>query len=359
MDCLAMARRWTSRTSHVVATVTCLSVLSACAPAALPAPTAAAPTTPPTAAPKPTTAPALTSISVSYPEGGAHLPLFLARDTGIFAKHGLDVTLKGLGGGSVASAALIGGDIQIADITGSEITSADANGADILALGTLDPVYPYVFEVTPDIKTKDDLIGRSIAIRAIGDATDIATRVALKHAGLDPDKDVTILALTQENARMAALTSGQMCCSVAQVQDRIALEKIGFHVLFDLTAQGLPNAQGVIATQRAYASAHPEVVQNFVNALVESIARMKANKTAALPVLKAQLSLEDDDIVNATYDFFAGSVVPSVPLPAPAQFADGIAILGEKNEKVKSLDISKYIDTSYVQKAVALGLDKP
>jgi len=334
-------------------------VLSACAPAALPAPTAAAPTTPPTAAPKPTTAPALTSISVSYPEGGAHLPLFLARDTGIFAKHGLDVTLKGLGGGSVASAALIGGDIQIADITGSEITSADANGADILALGTLDPVYPYVFEVTPDIKTKDDLIGRSIAIRAIGDATDIATRVALKHAGLDPDKDVTILALTQENARMAALTSGQMCCSVAQVQDRIALEKIGFHVLFDLTAQGLPNAQGVIATQRAYASAHPEVVQNFVNALVESIARMKANKTAALPVLKAQLSLEDDDIVNATYDFFAGSVVPSVPLPAPAQFADGIAILGEKNEKVKSLDISKYIDTSYVQKAVALGLDKP
>ena len=40
-------------------------------------------------------------------------------------------------------------------------------------------------------------------------------------------------------------------------------------------------------------------------------------------------------------------------------FADGIAILGEKNEKVKSLDISKYIDTSYVQKAVALGLDKP
>jgi ABC-type nitrate/sulfonate/bicarbonate transport system substrate-binding protein len=319
------------------------------------------PTVAPTQAPaatKPTAGP-LTRITVSYPEGGAHLPLFLARDTGIFAKYGLDVTLQGLGGGSVASAALIGGDIQIADITGSEIVNADANGADIVVLATLDPVYPYVFEVSPDIKSKEDLVGKTIAIRAVGDATDIATRVMLKSAGMDPDKDVTILALNQENARMAALQTGQICCSVAQVQDRIVLEKIGFHVLFDLTAQGQPNAQGVIATQRAYAAAHPEVMQNFINALVESIARMKANRVAALPVLKAQLSLDDDAIVEATYDFFAGKVVPSVPLAAPAQFADGIAILSEKNEKVKDFDVSKYIDTSYVQKAVALGLDKP
>jgi ABC-type nitrate/sulfonate/bicarbonate transport system substrate-binding protein len=133
---------------------------------------------------------------------------------------------------------------------------------------------------------------------------------------------------------------------------------MGFHVLFDLTAEGLPNAQGVIATPRAYAAAHPDVLQSFVNALIESIARMKADKAAALPVLKAQLSLEDDSIVSATYDFFAGSVVPSVPLPAPAQFVDGISILSEKNEKVKGFNVAPYIDASYVQKAVSLGLDK-
>src|SRR5439155_9282018 len=159
--------------------------------------TAPAATSAPTVAAKPTTAavagPA-TKINVSYPDGGAHLPLFLARDKGIFAKYGLDVTLQGLGGGSVASAALIGGDIQIADITGSEIVNADANGADILVLATLTPTYPYVFEVNKDIKTKEDLIGQTIAIRAVGDATDIATRVVLKKEGLDPDKDVTILA---------------------------------------------------------------------------------------------------------------------------------------------------------------------
>jgi hypothetical protein len=50
--------------------------------------------------------------------------------------------------------------------------------------------------------------------------------------------------------------------------------------------------------------------------------------------------------------------VPNVPLPDPKQFADGIAILSERNDKVVGFDVSKYIDASYVQHAVALGLDK-
>jgi ABC-type nitrate/sulfonate/bicarbonate transport system substrate-binding protein len=181
----------------------------------------------------------------------------------------------------------------------------------------------------------------------------------LKKEGLDPDKDVTLLAVQQEGARMAALQSGQICCSVAQVSDRLELEKAGFHKLFDLTTEGLPNSQGVIAAKRDYVTANPQVVQNFINSLVAGIALMKADKAAALPVLKAQLNLDDDAIVSATYDFFATDVVPSVPLAQPNQFADSIALLGEKNDKVQGFDVSKYIDSSYVQKAVAAGLDKP
>ncbi len=157
---------------------------------------------------------------------------------------------------------------------------------------------------------------------------------------------------------MAALAAGQICCTVAQVQDRLLLEQSGFHALFDLTTLGLPNAQGVIATTRVYAKEHPEVVQHFVDALIESIARAKSDRDGALPVLKAQLKLEDDSIVAATYDFFLGHVVPNVPVPTAEQFADSIAVLSQKNEKVKGFDIARYIDASYLQNAVARGLDK-
>src|ERR687886_725552 len=76
---------------------------------------------------------------------------------------------------SPAAAALQAEETQIADITGSEIVSSDAQGADILVIGMLVPVYPYVFEVSRDVTSVDDLKGRTIAVRATGDATDVAT----------------------------------------------------------------------------------------------------------------------------------------------------------------------------------------
>jgi NitT/TauT family transport system substrate-binding protein len=337
---------------------------SACTPEsdAPPPPTQAAPSS--TASPvsaaagdPPLSRPA-TKISISYPEGGAHLPLFYARDKGIFAKNGLDVALQGLGGGPVAAAALQSGEIQIVDITGSEVVSADAAGADIIILATLTPVYPYVFEVSQEISSKDDLKGKTIAVRASGDATDIATRVLLNREGLDPDKDVTILAVQQEGARMASLMAGQICCTVAQVQDRVLLEKNNFHMLFDMTRLRIPNAQGVIATKRAFAKDHPGVIQRFVDSLVESIARSKNDRAGSLPVLKAQLKLDDDAIVAATYDFFIGEVVPHVPTPTAAQFANAISILSRQNDKLKGFDVARFIDTSYLDNSLKRGPDK-
>jgi len=114
---------------------------------------------------------------------------------------------------------------------------------------------------------------------------------------------VTILAVQQEGARMALLMAGQICCTVAQVQDRALLEKTNFHMLFDMTTLGIANAQGVIATKRACAKDHPDVIQHFMDALIESIARSKNDRAGSLPVLKEQLMLEDDAIAAATYDF--------------------------------------------------------
>ena len=195
-------------------------------------------------------------------------------------------------------------------------------------------------------------------VRASGDATDIATRVLLKKQGLDPDKDVTILAVQQEGARMASLMAGQICCTVAQVQDRVLLEKNGFHMLFDMTTLGIPNAQGVIATNRAYAKDHPDVIQHFMDSLIESIARSKNDRAGSLSVLKAQLKLDDDAIVAATYDFFIGQVVPNVPTPTAAQFANTISVLSQQNDKLKGFDVAPFIDTSYLDNSLKRGLDR-
>jgi hypothetical protein len=75
-------------------------------------------------------------------------------------------------------------------------------------------------------------------------------------------------------------------------------------------------------------------------------------------VLRAQLKLEDDATIGATYDFFTGKVVPNVPTPTVAQFAAGIAVLSRQNDKLKGFDVAPFIDTSFLDSALKRGLDK-
>jgi ABC-type nitrate/sulfonate/bicarbonate transport system substrate-binding protein len=295
----------------------------------------------------------LTKIVVSYPEGAAHLPLWYAKDKGYFAKNGLDVDLQELGGGSPAMAALLSNQAQIVDITGTVITAADAAGSDVVALATLDPVYPYVLEVPATIKTTDDLKGKGISIRAPGDATDVAARSALQSLNLVPDKDVKIQAVNSEGARIAAVQAGQICCTVAQPQDAALLEAQGFHVLLDFSTLHLLNAQGVIGVRRSYASANQAAVQAFMNALVQAIAAEKNDKPGSVALIKTYLKLDDDKVAGLLYDYFVGKVIPENPMVTPDQFTSGTAILAQQNDKLKDFDMSKFIDQSFLRNAVA------
>jgi ABC-type nitrate/sulfonate/bicarbonate transport system substrate-binding protein len=332
----------------------CISLLLVLAASAAAAPGAPAAAQTSAAQSAPAT---MTHVVVSYPDGGGHLPLYYAKDMGIFARHGLDVDFQPLGGGPPSVAALVSGQTQIADTTGTEVANAIAGGADSLrVIGTLVPVFPYVFEVSPDINSTDDLRGRKIAVRAKGDATDIATRLALKNLGLDPDNDVQILTLDQAGARMAALQTSQLCCTMAQPQDRLVLERQGFHALFDLTSLNLPNSQGAIAVQKTWADANQPVVQQFIDATVESIGAVRQDRAGAVAVLKKYLEVDDDQLAQATYDFFVGQVIPSVPTPSPDQFTSGISVLADTNERLVNFDMSGYLDPSYVQSAQARGL---
>ncbi len=293
----------------------------------------------------------LAKITVSHPDGGAHLPLWYAKEKGIFARNGLDVALQQLGGGAPALAALQNNQTQFADITGSVISAANAQGADMVALATLDPVYPYVLEVSADVKAPEDLRGKGIAVREFGDATDIAARVALQKLGLTPGKDVQILAFRTPDARMAAVQSKQICCTVAQPQDALELESQGFHQLLDFSKLDLLNAQGVIATQRSYLNANKPIAQALMDSVVAAIAAEKQDKPGSLELFRKYLKLDDDKVANVLYDYFVGKVIPAKPVAIPEQFADGIAVLSTQNETMKGFKVDAYIDNSFVENA--------
>ena len=339
---------------------------SAPAPTAAAKPTssgAAAPavTTAPAAPPKPTGAPAQpASVTAGYSNtSGDVSAVWVAEDGGYFQKHGLDAHVQLVSGGPQSLSALLSGQTQIGHLGGAEVLSATAEGADLVVVGTLTPVYPYLLYVPADIKSPADLKGKKLDATNFGGSVDIANRVGLPRIGLNPDTDVSFIASGSHANGTAALLNGAIQGRMDNPPASQELEAHGFHVLEDLAKEKLPAANTTIVVSRSYLNDHRAVVQQYVDALIESIARMEQDKAFTVGVYKKYFKSDDDAAMQATYDFFVGEVIPAQPFPRPEQFADAVQQLSQKNAKVRDVDLSKLLDPSLVQSAVDRGLAGP
>jgi ABC-type nitrate/sulfonate/bicarbonate transport system substrate-binding protein len=173
----------------------------------------------------------------------------------------------------------------------------------------------------------------------------------LNKVGLDPEKDVTIVPVGSLQNRTAALLNGAIDGGLAQPPDQLVLEDKGFHVIYDLAAQKLPSVGDCIVVQRAYLNANKDVVQRYVDSIVEAIAYGKKNKAETLPVLSKYLNTDDQRGLGATYDFFVGTVTPDYPTVRAELWGDAIDQLGAQNDQIKNFDVSKILDNEFVQSA--------
>ncbi|HEX8967788.1 MAG TPA: ABC transporter substrate-binding protein [Chloroflexota bacterium] len=304
-------------------------------------------------------APATDSLNMGYSNiSGDDVAAYVAVESGIFARHNLKVNAQLIAGGASTTAALLAGQIQIAQAGGSESLSAVAGGADLVIVATLAGVYPYLFEVTSDINTMRDLAGKKLGVSNVGGSADIATRVVLRQNGLDPDRDVTIVATGSAQNRTSALLSGAIQGGMAGPPDNLAIEAIGLHPLLDLASQHLPSANTVVVTQRSFLEANRGVVQRYVDALVEASLQVRQDRPGTVAVLKKYYASDDDHAMDVAYEFYANEIVQPLPYPRPEQFKDAIDALSVTNPKIRDVDLGKVLDPSLVQSAADRGLGK-
>lgn len=298
------------------------------------------------------------TINVGFSNiAGAELPLWVAADEGYFSRHGLNVKPQLISGGANTVAALLAGQVQLADAGGSEALNAVSNGADLVVVGNLSPVYPYVLEVTSDINSPADLVGKKIGVATFGGSADVATRVVLRQNGIDPDKDVTFIATGSSANRTAALMSGAIQAGMAGgPPDTIELEAQGLHPLIDLAALKLPTANATIIAKREWVNANRDAVQAYIDSLVEAATHLKQDKPGTVAVLKKYFKSDDDSAMTAAYDFFANEVTPSLPYPIADQFADAVSQLSVNNPRIADVDLGNLLDPSFVQSAADRGL---
>jgi NitT/TauT family transport system substrate-binding protein len=274
-----------------------------------------------------------------------------AFEKGIFTDNGLTVDLQSINGGAQTSAALLANQIQIGQFGGAEALSANAGGADLVVVANLAPVYPYKLYAAKGITSIQGLKGKKVGVSNAGGSSDIATRAALKSAGLDPDKDVFITAVGSHANRTAALLAGSIDAGVDDPPEDVELVKAGLTVLVDLAGQKLPAANTGVIMSRAFLNANKDTVQGYVDSLTIARAKMKADKAGATAVLGKYFKLDNQSALDTAYDFFMNEVTVPYLYPEVVQFKDAVAILGAGNPNIAKVDITKMIDRSFMQSA--------
>ena len=158
--------------------------------------------------------------------------------------------------------------------------------------------------------------------------------------------------------RMDALLSGATQAAMADPPGLLKLEAQGFHAIDNPAADKIPTANSTVTGQRAWVNSNKDVMQRYIDAMVEGNARSKKDKAFAVSVMKKYFKSTDDNAMGVTWDFFANDVEPALPLTSADMFTDSINELAKKNPKVAQFDASKAFDNSFVNSAHQRGLDK-
>jgi NitT/TauT family transport system substrate-binding protein len=280
----------------------------------------------------------------------ANLAPFYAKETGLFLQNGLDVDLSLIDGGGKSMAALLGNSVDIAQLGGTETMSAYVGGGDVQAVALFVPVSPWVLMAPSSYTGPNDLKGKTIGVASKGGSSEIAAIQQIERLGLKTS-DVTILATGSVANLTAAMLAKQVYAGPGHPPDTAALFKAGYKVIMDLAAQNVPAVENCTIVTKRYASEHKDVMQKYVDSLIQAIVAMKKDKPGTLPVMQKLLNVTDQDALSQTYDYYVTQIFPVYPTVAPKEWLYSRDELAKSNAAVKDLDVTKVIDNTFVKNA--------
>jgi NitT/TauT family transport system substrate-binding protein len=245
----------------------------------------------------------------------SHLPVWVAKDAGYFEKYGLNVEPVHIRGGSLITLAIITGDLPFSGVGAESIVAARASGGDVVLLACpvdADPVY---LITRPEIKSAAELKGQGSAVTRYGSTTHFYLRAALKHVGLNPDKDMTVLQLGAGPEMVAALEVGRIAAAALTTRYAIPFLERGWPVLVDLSTTDLVYPSSCVTSSRAFIRAEPKTTEDFLRAYVAGIHLIKKDHRFAEKSFAKWMREKDSNIVKKTISAYARllKTAPYVP----------------------------------------------
>jgi len=299
----------------------------------------------------------LKKIHVGVPSVSvANIIIYVTKEARLYEKYGLDAEVIAINGSGIASKALIGGNLDIVPVATPTVIAADLAGSDMVVLAHTMPGVVHALMVKPEIKRVEDLKGKKIAVSSLGSLTDFLVRAIAKKKGLNPDRDLTLIQTGSDSDRIVALKSGVVDGAAMSHPGYGRAKKMGFTMLWD-SAKELDYPWMEITTRRANIKADRETIMNYMKAHLEGIARFKKDRDFGIKVIKKTLRIDDDELINESYDIFSKMFLPT-PYPNLPGMKVSFEYVAATRPDVWKHKPEEFADSSFVEELDKSGFIK-
>jgi NitT/TauT family transport system substrate-binding protein len=284
-------------------------------------------------------------------------PLWVAKDKKFFDKHGLDVQMILVSGGSLVAQMLASGEIQMTANAPASLVSLIAGGEKLSFFFGLSNTSPFTLVTQANLRKPEDLKGKRLGTARFGGSSHISALIALEHLRLDLKRDkITLIQTGVDPERMAALENKAIDAAMLQRVATKVMTSKGFNPLLNMNQAKIPYQNTGLAMRRDFAAANATSVDAVVRAMIEAYGFIfnKDNKQAVKEIIARNLRLPK---IDAAEDFYQEALEELDRKPYPSLEGTRMVIkyVAEQNPKAASIKADDLIDTSWLKKLDSEG----
>ena len=278
---------------------------------------------------------------------GGFIHMYTALDQNLFSKYGVSVKHVVIRTGTnINLAALATDEIQFLYCAADSTIPGMAAGSDAILVASPLVGLPYVIIARKEIRTIEDLKGKSIGVGSVGGLPYRLLRVFVKKFNLH-DTQIRPVGGSQPE-RYNAIVQGVIDSGPFTPPMDARGRKDGFNLVYHLNDLALPAIYSSLHTNAKTLRERRQTVQRVVAALADSVKFVEDNPEKAKASVAKILRVQDEDVLQSSYDAYAKKHVNRrlvVPLNA---VADSVDVAREAGTKITK-KANEIVDNSFAE----------
>jgi ABC-type nitrate/sulfonate/bicarbonate transport system substrate-binding protein len=286
----------------------------------------------------------------------AQMSIWFAKEGNYYEKNGLNVEVISIPGSSLALQAMLSGQLPIIQAGGAGPIQAALSGTDTVIIATIAKKFNWWIYAQPNINRIEDLRGKIFGTTRFGTQSDLASRIALRRAGIDPDHDITMVQTGGPSETIAAMVAGKVQAAAVTPPATLQARKAKLKDLVDLSKLDVEYHVNGVVTTRKYLKSNEDTVRRFLKAYIEGAVRGMKDKAFAMKAMGKYFRTDDREVLEETYELVIknGFNVP----PYPAGIASLLQELEKNVPKAKTAKPDEFFDNRLVKELDQSGFIK-